>query len=101
MAKQKELDEDPTQEDPVIQPSTPSVEDPTYSEPTPTIKTVTMEDGRMCEIAGDQASGFEIRYGNRRLPSRFKDLDQAELALEMFKARCRSQNQSADYIDEA
>ena len=97
------VDEDPTQEEPAttdIDPSMP-VQNPTYSEPAKApIKTITMEDGRMCEIHGDEATGFEIRHGNRSLKSRFKNLDQAEMALEMYMARCRSQDASADYIEE-
>lgn len=100
----KELDEDPTEEEPANTdqvPTTP-VQNTTYSEPSPSaIKTYTMEDGRMCEIHGDEATGFEIRHGNRSMPSRFKTIDEASLALEMYRARCRAQNQSNDYIDEA
>jgi hypothetical protein len=64
------------------------------------VKTITNECG-MFEVHGDEKTGFEIRYGNRRLPTRFKNLDEAEMALEMFAARRRKINDSADYIDEA
>lgn len=64
------------------------------------VKTITLEDGKICEIHGNERHGFEIRHGNRRLPSRFKRLDQAELALEMFMARRRHNDESADYIEE-
>lgn len=100
----KELDEDPTQEEPANTDEVPTapVVDPTYSEPaTGPIKTYTMEDGRVCEIHGDEATGFAIRHGNRSIPSRFKTIDEASLALEMYQARCRARNQSGDYIDEA
>ena len=50
---------------------------------------------------GDDHSGFEIRHGNRKLPTRFKTLDEAEMALEMFNARQRKRDEAADYIDEA
>jgi hypothetical protein len=100
----KEVIEDPTGEEPANTdqvPTTP-VQNPTYSQPSPSaVKTYTMEDGRMCEIHGDEATGFEIRHGNRSMPSRFKTIDEASLALEMYQARCRTLNQSADYIDEA
>jgi hypothetical protein len=64
------------------------------------IKTITNESG-LWEVHGDEHSGFEIRHGNRRLPTRFKNLNEAELALEMFNARQRKKDEAADYIDEA
>ena len=64
------------------------------------VKTVTNECG-LWEVHGDEHSGFEIRHGNRRLPTRFRNLDEAELALEMFNARQRRRDEAADYIDEA
>ena len=50
---------------------------------------------------GNETTGFEIRRGGQRLPTRFRNLDEAEMALEMFAARRRQMNDSADYIDEA
>jgi len=64
------------------------------------VKTITNECG-LWEVHGDKTTGFEIRLGNRRLPTRFRNLDEAEMALEMFAARRRQMNDSADYIDEA
>ena len=64
------------------------------------VKTVTNECG-LWEMHGDEYSGFEIRHGNRRLPTRFKNLEEAEMALEMFNARQRKHNEAQDYIDEA
>jgi hypothetical protein len=64
------------------------------------VKTVTNECG-LWEMHGDKHSGFEIRHGNRKLPTRFKTLDEAEMALEMFNARQRLSDEAADYIDEA
>ena len=60
-----------------------------------------MEDGRICEIHGDEHTGFEIRHGNRAMKSKFKSLEEAEMALEMFTARRRKADESADYIEEA
>ena len=100
VSKEKELDEDPTQEDPVIQTPTMPMQDPTYAESAP-VKTITMEDGRICEIHGNERSGFEIRHGNRTMKSRFKNIDEAAMAIEMFCARQQKQDQSADYIEEA
>jgi hypothetical protein len=92
--------EDPTEEDPVVQMPTTPVQNPTYAESAP-VKTVALEDGRACEIHGDEGRGFEIRHGGRSLKSRFKNLDQAQMALEMYQARQRQRNESADYIEEA
>ena len=64
------------------------------------VKTVANESG-LWEMHGDKHSGFEIRHGNRKLPTRFKTLDEAEMALEMFNARQRKRDEAADYIDEA
>ena len=99
----KELDEDPTDEEPANTDEVPTapVVNPTYSEPSPgAVKTYTMEDGRVCEIHGDEATGFAIRHGNRSMPSRFKTIDEASLALEMYQARCRKADESSDYIEE-
>jgi hypothetical protein len=64
------------------------------------VKIITNECG-MFEVHGNEQHGFEIRHGNRRLPTRFKNLNEAELALEMFTSRQRKHNDSQDYIDEA
>lgn len=88
------LKEDPTQE---IS-GTASMPAPEIN---PTYESYTMEDGRVCEIHGDDSCGFEIRHGDRVLPTKFKNAEQAKMALEMFMARCRKNDQSADYVDEA
>jgi hypothetical protein len=95
---QEPVVEDPTEEDPVIQATTPPIEDPTL--PEAAVKTITNECG-LWEVYGDEHTGFEIRRGNSRLPSRFKNLEEAELALEMFNSRRRKRDESQDYIDEA
>jgi hypothetical protein len=100
VAKEKEVTEDPTQEDPVTQAATIPDQNPTYAESAP-VKTITMEDGRICEIHGNERTGFEIRHGNRSMKSRFKNIDEAAMALEMYCARAKKQDQSADYIEEA
>ena len=92
--------EDPTEENPIVQMPTAPVQEPTYAESAP-VKTVALEDGRACEIHGDERAGFEIRHGGRSMKSRFKNLDQAQMALEMYMARQRKQDESADYIEEA
>ena len=64
------------------------------------VKTVTNECG-LWEVHGDEPSGFEIRHGNRAMRSRFKTIDEAVMALEMFAARKKIQDESQDYIEEA
>jgi hypothetical protein len=65
------------------------------------VKTVAMEDGAMLEIYGDQGRGFEIRRGGRSLPTRFQNIDHADMAVRLFQQRLKKQNLSQDYIDEA
>jgi hypothetical protein len=67
---------------------------------TAAVKTVANESG-LWEMHGDEPGGFEIRRAGRSLPTRFKTLDEAEMALEMFNARQRRRDETADYIDEA
>jgi hypothetical protein len=64
------------------------------------VKVITNECG-LWEVHGNEQHGFEIRHGNRKLPTRFKNLHEAELALEMFNSRQRKRNDNQDYIDEA
>ena len=92
--------EDPTDENPIVQMPTAPIQEPTYAESAP-VKTIALEDGRSCEIHGDERNGFEIRHAGRAMKSRFKNLDQAQMALEMYMARKRQQDESADYIEEA
>jgi hypothetical protein len=67
------------------------------------VKIITLEDGTCLECWGDQRRGFEIRHQGRILPSKFRDLDEAEMAVEMFRAHRRSLSQdlSQDYLEEA
>ena len=64
------------------------------------VKTITNECG-LWEMHGDEHTGFAIRHGNRQLPTRFKNLDEAEMALEMFMTRRKKHDEAQDYIDEA
>lgn len=102
VARVKELEEDPTETEPSADIPAAQIQEPTYAaQPAAPVKTIALEDGRICEIHGNEHTGFEIRHGNRKLPSRFKNLDHATMAMEMYQARCRAQDPSADYIDEA
>jgi hypothetical protein len=62
---------------------------------------IAMEDGRTCEVYGDTDRGFEIGHNGRRLKNRFKTLEQATLAIEIYQRRCAGQAQNRDYLDEA
>ena len=100
VAVEQELEEDPTEEDPVIQDTTPPIQNPTYAE-SACVKSMVLENGAMFEIHGNERTGFEIRHGNRTMKSRFKNIDEAAMAIEMFRARQKKDNESQDYIEEA
>ena len=66
------------------------------------VKTFEMAPGRMCEIHGNDADGFEIRHAGRAMPTKFKQLDHAETALQVFRNR-RARPTAApdqDYVEE-
>ena len=67
------------------------------------IKRIALEDGTSCDIHGSEADGFEIRRGERRLPTKFRNIDDAETAVELWKGH-RAQrglpDQNQDYVDE-
>ena len=101
MVKIKPVAEDPTEQEPAntdLNPTVP-VLNPTLPESAP-VKTMTMEDGNMFEIHGNERDGFEIRREGRCMRSRFENLDHAVMALEMFQARRRMADESQDYMDE-
>jgi hypothetical protein len=92
--------EDPTtQETPGPTMTSTPVTNPTYGESAP-VKSVTLKDDIICEIHGNERDGFEIRRGTRSLPTRFKNIEQAQMALEMFQARMKRHDESQDYLDE-
>ena len=66
--------------------------------------TFEMADGVALECWGDDNSGYELRRGERALPSRFKNLDHAGMAVKLYQARQRQQRPeqdlSQDYIEE-
>jgi hypothetical protein len=64
------------------------------------VKTVTNECG-LWEMHGNEHAGFEVRRSGRGLPTRFKTLDDAEMAIRMFAHRRRGQDDAEDYVDEA
>jgi hypothetical protein len=66
--------------------------------------TFEMADGIALECWGDDNQGYEIRHGEKVLPSRFKNLDDAGMAVKLYQARQRQQQPeqdlSQDYIEE-
>ena len=64
--------------------------------------TFEMADGAALECWGDDHSGYELRHGERALPSRFKSLDDAGMAVKLYQARQRAQQRDSntDYIEE-
>ena len=63
-------------------------------------KTYTLEDGTCLECWGDDKSGYEVRHGERRLPTRFPRIDHADMAVKLFQKRRQKQDLSQDYIEE-
>lgn len=101
VAKEQEVNEDPTMDEPAttdLNPTEPVI-DPVLPE-SKCVKSYTMEDGAICEIHGNELDGFEIRRGSRALPTKFKDIDQAEMALKMFQHRRQKQDGQQDYLEE-
>jgi hypothetical protein len=76
----------------------------TLSAPQAPQATFEMADGIALECWGDDDSGYELRHGSKRLPSRFKSLDDAGMAVKLYQARKRQQqpeqDPSQDYIEE-
>ena len=94
----EEIDEDPTQQDFDIVPAQALIENPTLAEAP--VKTYPMEDGSMLECYGDEATGFEIRHGERRLPTRFRNVNDADMAVKIFQKRNRKPDGNQDYLEE-
>jgi hypothetical protein len=66
------------------------------------VKTIALEDGAEFECWEHPDSNIEIRHAGRALPSRFRSMDDAEMAVNMFNAHRRGQPQdpSSDYLEE-
>jgi hypothetical protein len=109
----QEVDEDPNQT-PAQGEAPAGLTDPTYAEsktaPVKTVNVPTEEVGLsggggsvLVEIHGDERDGFCIKRAGKELPTRFKSLEECEIALEMYMARAKAKQaaeQSADYIEE-
>ena len=66
------------------------------------VATFEMAGGAALECWGDDNQGYELRHGERALPSRFKNLDDAGMAVKLYQARQRAQQRDSntDYIEE-
>ena len=64
------------------------------------VKTVECWPGTLFEIHGNEQQGFEVRHQGRSLPSRFRNIDDADMAIKLFKAHKDRNDPSADYIEE-
>jgi hypothetical protein len=65
------------------------------------VKTYAMEDGTMLECWGNEGQGFEIRHGQRQLPTRFPKLSHADMAVKLFQRRHQQPEQkNQDYLEE-
>ena len=67
--------------------------------------TFEMADGNSIECHGNDNQGYELRRGNKTLPSRFRNLDDAGIAVRLYQARKQRQQRpeqdlSQDYIEE-
>jgi len=65
------------------------------------VKTLKTDDGHEIKITGNEDDGFRVSIRNKQSKTRFPNLDEATMAVEMFCARRRSAAESADYIEEA
>lgn len=65
------------------------------------VATYAMEDGINLECWGDDDRGYEIRRGDRVLPTRFKSAGEADVAVKLFQQRRKKQQDpSQDYLEE-
>ena len=103
-----QIEEDPNQT-PAGGEASAGLTNPTYAESTTApVKTMNVELGEdggsvLVEIHGDERDGFCIKRAGKELPTRFKNLEECEIALEMYMARAKAKHaaeQSADYIEE-
>jgi hypothetical protein len=64
------------------------------------VKTITTDDGKEIKITGNEDDGFRISIRNQEIRTPFKTLDEATMACEMYCARRRMAEATADYIEE-
>lgn len=67
------------------------------------VKTYTMEDGAVIECYGDDKQGFELRRNGRALPTKFRNTNDADMAVKIYQRRNSKQidpGLDQDYIEE-
>jgi hypothetical protein len=64
------------------------------------VKTIRTDDGKEIKITGNEDDGFRISIRNQEIKTPFKTLDEATMACEMYCARRRMTEMSADYVEE-
>ena len=64
------------------------------------VKTMKTADGHEIKITGNEDDGFRISIKNKNSNSKFANLDEAVMAVEMYCARRQQAVESADYIEE-
>lgn len=65
------------------------------------VKTLRTDDGHEIKITGNEDDGFRVTIKNQQSRTKFPNLDEATMAVEMYCARRSSAAQSQDYIEEA
>ena len=65
------------------------------------VKTLHTNDGHEIKITGNEDDGFRVSIKNKQSNTKFPNLDEATMAVEMFCARRRQASQPQDYIEEA
>ena len=96
---EEDVNEDPTQQEIGTDLVHVPVENPVLPECSP-VQTVMVEDNSIFEIFGDEHNGFEIHHGGRILPTRFPNIDHANMALKLFQKHRSKQDRGQDYIEE-
>lgn len=66
----------------------------------PAVKTIHTDDGQEIRIHGNEDDGFRITIKNKQAKTRFRDLDEATMAVEMYCARRRGAVMEKDYLEE-
>jgi len=64
------------------------------------VKTIKTSDGHEIKITGNEDDGFRVSIRNKNSRTKFANLDEAVMAVEMYCARRRQAVESADYIEE-
>lgn len=94
----QDINEDPTEQEIGTDAPAVPIQDPQL--PESAVKTYAMEDGSVVECYGDEQRGFELRRGSKSLPTRFRNIGDADVAVKLFQKRKQPQDISQDYIEE-